>query len=78
MPCQPPRRSLAATAPSFSRPATRLRAAAGLAAAGMLLALGGCSSPPGRASGPARTGTLVSSCLTQARCYAPRQFRAAA
>jgi DNA-binding PadR family transcriptional regulator len=58
-------------APGLSRPARRLRAAAGLAAAGMLLAAGGCSSPS-----PARPAGLAD-CLTQARCYAPHQFRVA-
>ena len=55
----------------------RLRVAAGLAATGgMLLAAGGCSSP-GPASRAASAGTVVSDCLTQAQCYAPRQFRVA-
>jgi DNA-binding PadR family transcriptional regulator len=65
-------------APGLSRPARRLRAA-GLAAAGMLLAAGGCSSP---SSGGSRPSTPVSSpgladCLTASRCYAPHQFRVA-
>jgi subtilase family serine protease len=63
-------------APGFSRLAQRLRAAAGLAAAGMLLAAGGCSSPAGPASAAAPAGP-VADCLTQALCYAPRQFRVA-
>ena len=64
-------------APGFSRPARRLRAAAGLAAAGMLLAAGGCGSPAGPASAAAPAGTALGDCLTQALCYAPRQFRVA-
>ena len=56
-----------------SRPVRRLRAAAGLAAAAMLLAAGGCSSPS-----PARpAGRVVADCLAESRCYAPRQFRVA-
>jgi subtilase family serine protease len=43
----------------------------------MVLAAGGCSSPAGRASTAAPAGTAVSDCLTQALCYAPRQFRVA-
>ena len=58
----------------FSRPA-RLRAAAGLAVAGMLLAVGGCSSAAGTARGTARASPP--GCLTLALCYAPRQFRVA-
>jgi subtilase family serine protease len=57
----------------WSRPVRRMRAAAGLAAAGMLLAVGGCSSPS-----PARpAGWVVADCLVESRCYAPRQFRVA-
>jgi subtilase family serine protease len=75
MPRQP--RPPAAPASGFCRPARRLRAAAGLAAAGMLLAAGGCRSPAGPASQPSPAGTAVADCLTQALCYAPRQFRVA-
>jgi Transcriptional regulator PadR-like family len=67
------RRPPAQPTAGLSRPAWRLRSAAGLAAAGMLLAAGGCSSPS--PAGP--TGRVVSDCLTHARCYAPRQFRVA-
>ena len=63
-------------APVLSRPA-RLRAAAGLAAAAVLIAAGGCSSPAGRARAAAPTGPAVADCLTQALCYAPRQVRVA-
>jgi subtilase family serine protease len=77
MPFQPPPRPPAAPAPGFSRPARRLRVAAGLAAAGMLLAAGGCSSPAGPASKSPSADRVVSNCLTQALCYAPRQFRVA-
>jgi subtilase family serine protease len=77
MPRQPPPRPPAAPAPGFCRPARRLRAVAGLAAAGMVPAAGGCSSPAGRASTAAPAGTAVPDCLTQALCYAPRQFRVA-
>ncbi len=65
--------------PWFSSPARRLRATAGLAAAGILLAAGGCSSPSSadsRPSTPARS-TGPADCLTTSRCYAPRQFREA-
>ncbi len=69
----PPRRD-----PWFSRPA-RLRAAAGLAAAGMLLAAGGCSSPSSAGSRPSTPASSAGlpDCLTASRCYAPRQFRVA-
>jgi subtilase family serine protease len=77
MPCQPPPRSPAATAPGDCRPARRLRVAAGLAVAGMLQAAGGCSSPAGPAIQSPSAGTVVTDCLTQAACYAPRQFRVA-
>jgi subtilase family serine protease len=54
---------------------TRLRAA-GLAVVGALvLAAGGCSSPAGTARETARASPP--SCLTQALCYAPRQFQVA-
>jgi subtilase family serine protease len=45
-----------------------------LAAAGMLLAAGGCSSPSGQASQSPAAGPVGSDCLTQAHCYAPHQF----
>ncbi len=60
----------------FSRPA-RLRAAAGLAAAAVLIAAGGCSSPSARARASAPPGTAAADCLTKALCYAPHQFRVA-
>jgi subtilase family serine protease len=63
-------------APVFSRPAW-VRAAAGLAAAGVLLAAGGCGSPAGQARAAAPAGTAAADCLTRAACYAPRQFRVA-
>ena len=75
--CQPPPRPPARPSPRVLPPARRLRAAAGLAAAGMLLAVGGCSSAPGPASRSPSDGTVVADCLTQAVCYAPRQFRMA-
>lgn len=72
MPRQPPPRPPAAPAPGFCRPARRLRAVAGLAAAGMVLAAGGCSSPAGRASTAAPAGTVVPDCLTQVASRLPR------
>jgi subtilase family serine protease len=64
-------------APRLSRPG-RLRAAAGLAAAGMLLAAGGCSSPAAPPRQPSSAGSSgLPDCLTASRCYAPHQFRVA-
>jgi subtilase family serine protease len=53
---------------------SRLRAA-GLAVVGVLMAAAGCSSPAGTAGETARASPP--SCLSQALCYAPRQFRVA-
>jgi DNA-binding PadR family transcriptional regulator len=64
-------------APGFCRPGRRLRAAVGLAAAGLLLVAVGCSSSSGPAGQSQSAGKVVSDCLTQARCYAPHQFRVA-
>jgi subtilase family serine protease len=47
-----------------------------VAAAGMLLAAVGCSSPSDRTD-PALASTVMSDCLTQAQCYPPHQFRVA-
>ncbi len=67
----PDRKARGGMSADLPRPARRLRAAAGLAAAGMLLAAGGCSSPSSTgSSGPP-------DCLTASRCYAPHQFRVA-
>jgi subtilase family serine protease len=77
MPCERQSRPPAATTPAVSRPERKLRVAAGLAVAGMLLAAGGCSSPTPPASQSPSAGRVVSNCLTQALCYAPRQFRQA-
>jgi DNA-binding PadR family transcriptional regulator len=70
----PPRPAL-----GLSRPARRLRAAAGVAAAGMLLAAGGCSSPSSAGSRPSTPASSpgLADCLTASRCYAPHQFRVA-
>ena len=75
MPRQP--RPPGAPAPGLCRPARRLRVAAALAVAGMLLAAGGCSSPASPAGRPPPAGTAAADCLAQALCYAPRQFRVA-
>jgi subtilase family serine protease len=79
MPCQPPPPPRADPLQGISRRARRLRAAAGLVAAGMLLAAGGCGSPgQARTAAPASPPRVgLADCLTASRCYAPRQFRVA-
>jgi len=54
----------------------RVRRAWVSAGAVLVLAAGGCSSPAGSA-GAAAPASAAADCLTQALCYAPRQFRVA-